>query len=92
MESQKNGKIKTCLHFRFPTGLASYPLTWCEGLGGAVERIGRLWRGAVQSGGMILQIQKHSHRGQMCLHTLWPCYEAIQRELSILTSGLHSLR
>lgn len=29
-ESQKKGKIKTCLHFHFPAGLASYPLTWCN--------------------------------------------------------------
>lgn len=28
MESQKKGKIKTCLHFPYPTSLASYPLTW----------------------------------------------------------------
>lgn len=28
IESQKKGKIKTCLHVHFPTSLASYPLTW----------------------------------------------------------------
>lgn len=28
MQSQKKGKIKTCVHFHFPTSLASYPLTW----------------------------------------------------------------
>lgn len=28
IKSQKKGKIKTCLHFYFPSGLARYPLTW----------------------------------------------------------------
>lgn len=28
IESQKKGKIRTCLHFHLPTNLASYPLTW----------------------------------------------------------------
>lgn len=28
IESQKKGKIRTCLHFHLPASLASYPLTW----------------------------------------------------------------
>ena len=30
IESQKKGKIKTCLHVHFPASLASHPLTWCN--------------------------------------------------------------
>lgn len=101
MESQKREKIKTCLHFHFPTRLASYPLTWYNdekisarpwpGLR-AGKGCGEVWEGEVQDGGTISQIQKHSHRVQMCPYTLWRCREATQRELCILASAsLYSL-
>lgn len=80
MESQKREKIKTCLHFHFPTRLASYPLTWYNdekisarpwpGLR-AGKGCGEVWEGEVQDRGHDFADSKAFSQGaNVSLHPL----------------------